>query len=500
MKIQKLKLGTRKSLLAWAQSSWVARSLEAAHPGLSVELVGIVTQGDKILDKPLSQIDGKEFFTAELDHALLNGDVDLTVHSMKDLSLDRPPQLTLAATPKRELQHDIIVFHESVVARLKAGEEIRVGTSSPRRLTLVPEFLKNALPRFSPTQSPRLRFVEIRGNVNTRLGRIRELEGTERKLDAVVLAFAGLERLAMDSTASLELWKLFENTLIMIPPLKECPSAPAQGALAIEARADRTEIVSLIRVMHDQATLDAVTAEREVLNEWGGGCHQKLGASAVNGVIHIKGQKKSGEFVTELRGEKTPSHDFTRIEAADVFDFSKHEMTSSEKKVLIDSALVFIAHSRAFDYLDQKQILNKKRIWVSGTKSWYKLAAAGVWVEGSLEGKGFDSMVEFKAKKLLRMGTEPFAFLTHVESAELAMPLAETAHVATYQHQFREIPQKLSNSERLYWTSGLPFQVIWSKASGDQRDVLMKKTHACGPGKTATVLKAHGISPTLFRE
>jgi hydroxymethylbilane synthase len=500
MKSQFLKLGTRKSLLAWAQSSWVARALEKAHPGLSVELVGIETQGDKILDKPLSQIDGKEFFTAELDRALMNGEVDLTVHSMKDLSLDRPPQLVLAATPKRELQHDVIIFHESVIDRLKAGEEIRVGTSSPRRLTLIPEFLKTALPRFSPTQNPRLRFVEIRGNVNTRLSRIHEAEGSERKLDAVVLAFAGLERLALDEKASLELWKLFQNTKMMVPPLKECPTAPAQGALAIETRADRPETLALIRVMHDPATLEAVTAERLILEEWGGGCHQKLGASAVNGVLHIKGQKPSGESVTELRGEKTPSHDFTRIEAADVFQFSKHAPTSAEQNTFETSELVFVAHSRAFEYLEPKAQLATKRVWVSGTKSWAKLALAGVWVEGSLEGKGFDSMHDFRVKKLLRMGERPFAFLTHVESTDVTPPLPYAAHIATYQHHFQQIPQKLLESDRLYWTSGLPFLAVWSNLTSDQRTVLLKKTHACGPGKTATVLKAHGISPTLFRE
>src|SRR4051812_47330826 len=98
-----LKLGTRRSLLAWAQSSWVARELEKLHPGkIKVELVGIETRGDKILDIPLSQVDGKEFFVAELDHALRSREVDFTVHSLKDLSLDRPKEFTLGCIPRRE--------------------------------------------------------------------------------------------------------------------------------------------------------------------------------------------------------------------------------------------------------------------------------------------------------------------------------------------------------------------------------------------------------------
>lgn len=258
-----LKLGTRRSLLAWAQSSWVAREIEKLNPGLKVELVGIDTQGDKILDKPLSQIEGKEFFTAELDHALIEGRVDFTVHSMKDLSLDRPPQIKIAAIPARELQHDVIIFHESVIQRLKKGKDIRIGTSSPRRLTLLPTFLEKALPQFSENTKPKIKFVEIRGNVNTRTSRIHESEGSERKLDGVVLAYAGLERLSHDQTAALELWKLLENTKIMVIPIQECPTAPAQGALAIESRKDHPVALDAIKKLHHPPTEAAVQEERD---------------------------------------------------------------------------------------------------------------------------------------------------------------------------------------------------------------------------------------------
>ena len=285
------KLGTRKSLLAIAQSSWVAREVERLNPGVRVELVGIETKGDVILDKPLSQIEGKEFFTAELDHALLKREVDFTVHSMKDLALERPSPLVLAAVPKRELQHDVILFHESVIERLKQNLPIRIGTSSPRRLTLIPGFLKLALPRFSPGTEPKIQFVEIRGNVNTRLSRVHEQEGSERKLDGVVLAFAGLERLTLDDAGSKELRRLLENTRKMVLPLKPCPSAPAQGALAIESRSDTADVLQILKPLHHEATLQGVKAEREILQEWGGGCHQKLGASALaSGVLSSKGR------------------------------------------------------------------------------------------------------------------------------------------------------------------------------------------------------------------
>ncbi len=484
------RLGTRKSLLAIAQSSWVARELERLNPGISIELVGIETKGDVVLDKPLSQIEGKEFFTAELDHALMRGEVDLTVHSMKDLSLDRPRQLKLAATPTRELANDIIVFHESTLSRLKNGQAIRIGTSSPRRLTLIPEFLKNALPRFGSSE-PRLQFVEIRGNVNTRLSRIHEAEGTEKKLDGVVLAFAGLERLAMDTQASLELYRLLEQTKLMVVPLNICPSAPVQGALAIEARSDAAETLAMIAKLHDPSTLHAVKEERKVLNEWGGGCHQKLGASMIApGVLSIQGMKHSGEWVNEFRGENPVDLSaFTRVEAADVFDFKAASLSEADQALLEKHSQVFVAHTRAFEFFTHKSKLAHKRVWVSGEKSWFKLAAQGVWIEGSLEGKGFQTISQFQKKKLLRL--EPnFLLLTHQESAQTP----GTTHLATYFHEFREIPEKVRSAPQLYWSSGLPFQVLWSKLGAD---FLLQKKHASGPGKTADLLREtltpHGV-------
>ena len=132
-----LKLGTRRSALARAQSAAVARQLERLHPGLTVELVGIETRGDRILDAPLSTVEGKEFFTDELDAALLAGQVDFTVHSYKDLSLERSSRLLLAAVPRRELPHDIAVFAADVPGRLAAGQELLIGSSSPRRASFV---------------------------------------------------------------------------------------------------------------------------------------------------------------------------------------------------------------------------------------------------------------------------------------------------------------------------------------------------------------------------
>ena len=498
----KLKLGTRKSLLAWAQSSWVAREIEKLNPGVEIELVGIETQGDIILDKPLSQIEGKEFFTAELDHALLEKRVDFTVHSMKDLSLDRPPQFCLAAVPARELQHDVIIFNETVMDRLREGKEIRIGTSSPRRLTILPYFLELALPQL--TGKPKIKFVEIRGNVNTRLSRVHEPEGSERKLDGVVLAFAGLERLSHDTKAAIELWKLFEKTKLMVVPIQEYPSAPAQGALAIESRKDHTVALEALKKLHHEPTQVAVHEERIILREWGGGCHLKLGANYFStkngGKLVIRGEKPSGEKVTETRyfGKTTASiSEFTKVDASDLFDFKAAEITAEEKSSLQSAAVCFVAHSRVLEFMNEEtsSLLKSKRIWVSGLKSWQKLAAKGVWVEGTVENKGFEYFQTFKNKTLLRMNDKT-AFLTHKESI---IDGSDVTRIACYSHQFREVPKKIADASHLYWSSGLPFSTVWSKLETREKQTeFSKKVHASGTGKTADALRACGIDPVII--
>ena len=277
---EKLRLGTRRSALAWAQSLWVAERIQALKPGTRVELIPIETRGDRITDLPLSQVEGKEFFSAEIDAALLAGDVDITVHSLKDLSLERPPGIALAAIPQRENPRDVVVFRDDVPQRLLAGRALRIGTSAPRRLENVPRFLAQALPGDGKSN---LECVEIRGNVDTRLGRLHEPEGSARHLDGVVLAFAGLIRLWRDARPEggrTRLNRLLQNVRWMVLPLPDCPSAPGQGALAVECRADDRRTSVLVAGIEHRASRAAVDVERAFLAELGGGCDLPVGAYA----------------------------------------------------------------------------------------------------------------------------------------------------------------------------------------------------------------------------
>ncbi|MDT8341742.1 MAG: hydroxymethylbilane synthase [Longimicrobiales bacterium] len=244
-----LRLGTRGSRLATAQSSGVARALEAHHPGLSVELVEIRTSGDRIQDVPLGPHLGQAFFTREIQDALIEGRVDLAVHSCKDLATVLPPGTRLAAIPAREDVRDALVSARGGLDHLPAGA--RVGTSSPRRRG------------FLLAARPDVVGVDLRGNVPTRVAAVEE-----GRMDATVLAMAGLRRLGLEGCVTEAL-----DPEVMLP-------AAAQGALALEVRADDARALDLVAVLDDADARAEVTAERACLRRLEAGCQAPVGALA----------------------------------------------------------------------------------------------------------------------------------------------------------------------------------------------------------------------------
>lgn len=242
-------IGTRGSRLALAQVELVASALRDAHPAVSLEVREIRTEGD-VNAAPLSLIGGLGVFTKAIEDALLHGECDIAVHSLKDLPADLPPGLVLAAVPPREDPRDALVTRDGVpLASLPAGA--RIGTGSGRRAVLLRMMRAD------------VRTVEIRGNVDTR---IRKLDAGE--CDAIVLACAGLKRLGLHGRISLAL------------PVEVSIPAPGQGIVAIEVRADRPDVASAIETIGDAEAMDALTAERAIVSALGGGCQMPLGAYA----------------------------------------------------------------------------------------------------------------------------------------------------------------------------------------------------------------------------
>ena len=251
----KVRIGTRGSDLALWQANHVAGRLRAA--GAETEIIVLKTRGDLIDDVPLSKVEGKAFFTAEIERALLDETVDLAVHSHKDLATEGPEELAIVAIPERAATAERLLIapaaHDPSAPFLPLVQGARVGTSAPRRA----EQLK--------TLRPDIEVLDLRGNVPTRARRV-----SEGRYDAVVLAAAGLDRLELDTG----------DAVVVTLPEETFVPAPAQGALAIQARARDTELAALCReVLHEETTARAVEAERRTLTRAGGGCSLPLGAA-----------------------------------------------------------------------------------------------------------------------------------------------------------------------------------------------------------------------------
>lgn len=244
-----VRIGTRGSALARWQTNFVRDLLIAAHPELKVEIVVFVTQGDRILDKPLPQIGGKGLFTVELEQALRDRAIDLAVHSLKDLPTEDPPGLTIGATPERADPRDVLISRAGhTLATLPEGSG--VGTSSLRRAA--------QLRRLRPD----LQMIDIRGNIDTRIRKALDASGP---YDAILLAAAGVERLNQIGVVSEYL------TAVDVLP------APGQAALAIQCR-DEPEMIQLLAPIDHEETSICVTAERAFLRGLGGGCSVPVAA------------------------------------------------------------------------------------------------------------------------------------------------------------------------------------------------------------------------------
>ncbi|MBN1345603.1 MAG: hydroxymethylbilane synthase [Phycisphaerae bacterium] len=251
MATRTLTIGTRGSLLAVAQTELVADLLRSAHSDLSIRIERIVTRGDRQQKVSLPEIGGKGLFTAELEAALLDGSIDLAVHSAKDLPTEMPAGLILAATPSREDPRDVLIS--------RAGRRLDdlppqavLGTSSLRRQAQL------------LAHRPDLRFTVLRGNVDTRIRKVMELG----QCDATLLARAGLIRTGLT------------EPIAEVLDIDRMVPAAGQGALALQTRTDDDRVRSLLAAIHEEATATALACERKVVELLHGGCQAPIGAHA----------------------------------------------------------------------------------------------------------------------------------------------------------------------------------------------------------------------------
>lgn len=273
-------IGSRGSDLALWQANWVQAQLRLAHPDLEVPIKIIKTKGDKILDSPLSKIGDKGLFTREIENELLDGDIDLAVHSLKDLPTQLPDGLTIGAITEREDVRDAFIPHptNSIASLWEQSQGARIATGSLRRksqiLSIRPDF----------------EMIDIRGNLNTRMKKLEESDWA-----GMILAAAGVKRLGWVSKIGEHL-----DTGKILP-------AVGQGALGIEIRAHDERVATIVRGLHHKATAAGTLAERSLLRRLEGGCQVPIGAHGVSSFEEISGKEilTLTAFVGSLDGSES---------------------------------------------------------------------------------------------------------------------------------------------------------------------------------------------------
>src|ERR1043165_7047053 len=510
-------IASRRSDLARLQAAQVGEALRAAHPQIEINYSFHESLGDKNLNDPLWKMPEKGVFTQYFREGLLRGDFALVVHSWKDLAIEVDPETEIVATLPRADARDLLLVRRDRWAEVKRTGVMSILTSSPRRAYNLGSFLRDAL----PAKINELKFENVRGNVQTRVRKM-----LEQNVDGLIVAKAAIDRLLSaqhDEFAETRdfLLQALSQCRWMVLPLSANPSAPAQGALAIEISRRRKDMRELIAPLNCSATNTAVEHERAILRGYGGGCHQKIGVSVVrrdfgevtflrgltdDGVVldsrslttsHAKPAKIPREQLWPLNSKEARLFDIERltIDPLSVWERARvrAEVPSTSSapspqpsptgRGSEDVPSLWIAKADALP--ENWTIADRQIVWTSGLHTWKRLAQRGVWVNGSAESLG-----EHEPTRIETIAGPEIKWLklTHDRGYEGDMPT-----LATYRLVPRNDALDLTGRKHFFWKSGSSFEYALSR-----NPWLKEMNHYCGPGNTQRILRQHGIAPVVF--
>jgi hydroxymethylbilane synthase len=491
----------RTSNLAVIQAERAKALILRHFPDATLHILTKESAGDKNTTAPLYTLEGRDFFTKDIDDYLLSGEADFAVHSLKDLSLERTEDPAfVSAVFERDDPRDVVLFAPGALEKLTRGETLTLGTSSLRRMELVPKFLQKALPQLAPipphpNTAPRVRCEAMRGNVDSRLKQL-----ADGKFDGIILAVAGLNRLLASPKNHDSIHALLASFRMMILPLVECPPAPGQGALIIETLAKNTDAVAVVERLRTPSLESELAPERSLLRDFGGGCHQRFGAvnlplASGSTVLIANGKASNDQNVESMRFDVPDMLKGKRIFAAS--DFMKDFFTTSYEAVSEDFELsekaIFISHHRAAHNETVLKELRQKRIWTAGTRTWFELAKRGVWVEGCSDGFGFRFLEGVFSSPLVGLNPHTMRILTNTESAQdwLQDGFPATGLYTLHDNISAGIRSALGEADAFFWTSFGQYRACREYISPE------KALHICPSGRTAAIFRSHGIEPVI---
>jgi hydroxymethylbilane synthase len=482
----RLVLAARRSELARIQAFQVGHVLEKANPQLKIEYSFHESLGDRNQNDPLWQMPEKGVFTQDLREGLLAGRYDLAVHSWKDLAIEDDGTTEIAATLPRADMRDLLLIRADRWNAVKETGRLTILTSSPRRSFNLDLFLRRAL----PAKIEELIFEPVRGNVPTRVRKI-----WQPGADGLIVAKAALDRLLETDGAEFAetqaaLREALAKCLWMVLPLRANPAAPAQGALAVEIKSDRADLRTLMTAVNCRDTFQAAVREREILSGYGGGCHQKIGASVLHRdfgeITFLRGMTDDGSRLdatslvpSQPRPARISQDQMWPLKPADADWFKREAIPAT-----IPNAPLWISKADALS--DQASIAPGQIVWASGLRTWRRLAERGFWVNGCAEGLG--------EQEPTRIETLAGADLNWVKLTHDHAPSQNGMKMlATYRLVAKDSHPELEGKKYFFWSSGSGFERALAL-----NPAIKSQTHFCGPGNTQRTLERLGRTPHVF--
>lgn len=490
--MEKLRIICRKSKLSLIQAGIVAQRIQQEFPNIKIEIKGRTSRGDREIDVPLHTLSDTDFFAKEIYQALENGEADVAVHSLKDVSGDHFFGGHYFAVVDRDDVRDVAIFNANVMAKCRMGESIRIGTSSPRREHMALNFLQKALPFFNMHID--VKAVSIRGNVETRL---HKLDAGE--YDGIILAAAGLNRLLKygNEENRNEVQNLLRNKRLMLLPITACVPAPAQGAIVAEALNFSPVVVSILQKIRQQAHHENCVQEKLSAREYGSGCMQRFGVATITTVYgtftYAAGLNKEEQAFTHWQGLPAPLHKAVYTGLLEPTGLFTYIAAIQNDEDIQSPSAVYIAHKHVLDFLPDEQVLDNKNIYAAGVYTWYALAQKGYWVTACADGLGVEMFITSMRMPLFNIVADDVVILTNTASAMRWLSNGRRAvgiytTVPTIQDSIVEF---LKKAEAVFWYSYNQYETLahFTKPGC---------TYLCLAGETATRILASGHNPIVF--
>ncbi len=478
-------------MLAKIQARNIGTILANKYPDLSIEYHSTTTTADRDSTMSLAQTSSIGLFTKDISDKIINGQYDIAVHSWKDLPVEPSEKTEIIGTVDRGDMRDVLIIKRET-AHSKRIKNMQILSSSPRRMYNLDKVLSSLV----PFKFDNLTFLEVRGNIETRLKKF--IQGNS---DGIVMAKVAIDRIleSSDSESKDFIYQVISNNKWLILPLSIFPTAPGQGAIAIEARKDRNDIKKIVKNINNKDVFEKVNQEKIILSKYGGGCQQKIGISIWSEKGHdicsMVGQTEQGIDIKKydlLSYQK--DKDIGNISEQLIYPSKKDSNLFYRNKIEVDHKFKRLKNS--FIYFSRKNVIDKKSrmrednyFWTSGLKCWKHASKMGYWINGTSDSLGDSSA---KAIKNFIPNNTPHYKLSHSKALTKDYKLISTYSLETNEETIKGI--RFKDKKYFYWMSPLQFDTVL-----EYYPEIINASHSSGFGKTYDYLKTKVPNPSNLK-